>query len=167
MTLTNLRQQIYANAGFPSDLNPATDTSYNSGPILTWVVNEAQRQIAFWKDTATGRNLRFRSVLAETYFQSKVVSETLDDAGSTTTAVILPSTDVGSQDDRYNGWVFEAGGDVHYDGEDPPGALRVPLVAGHGPFEQVVAHHTLQRGGTIWRVVGSAACPTTRAALVW
>mgnify|MGYP001592802054 CR=1 FL=1 len=131
MTLTQLRTEVYANSGYASDINPSTDTSYNSGPILTWVINEAQRQIAFWKDPSIGRQLRFRSLLAETYFSSKVIDETLDDAGSTTTAVILPAADIGTQDDRYNGWVIEIGGEtrliVDYVGSTRTATLHTAL----------------------------------------
>src|SRR5512146_2397218 len=110
MTLDQLRDQIYANSGFASDLKPDTDTSYNGGPILTWVVNEAQRQIAFWKDPAMGRQIRFRGLLSDAYFKSKVISGTLT-ADGTTTTVVLPAADVGSQDDRYIGWVVTVGGE--------------------------------------------------------
>ena len=119
MTRAQLMNEIYANSGYATDLNPSTDTSYNGGPILGYVINEAQRQVAFWKDPALGRQIRFRSLIAESYFSSKVISGTIASTGTTTT-VILPSGDVGSQDDRYIGWVLSVGGEmrliVDYDG---------------------------------------------------
>jgi len=106
MTLADIRNQIYWNSGNSTDLNPATDTSYNGGPILTWCCNEAQRQIATWKDPVTGRHTRFRNLVSDLFFKSKVIEGTLTSVGTTTT-VVFPAADVGTQDDRYNGWVVE------------------------------------------------------------
>ena len=111
MTLENIRDQIYANLGNPSDLNPATDTQYSGGPLLTWVANEGQRQLAFWKDPQMSRQLRFRNLLSDLYFTSKVITGTLATTTSTTT-VTFPAADVGSQDDRYNGWTVEIDGEL-------------------------------------------------------
>lgn len=106
MTLSDIRSQVYANLGNPTDLNPSTDTSYNGGPMLTWVANEAQRQLAFWKDPQMSRQLRFRNLISDVYFTSKLITGTLTSTGTTTT-VVFPSANVGSNDDRYNGWVVE------------------------------------------------------------
>lgn len=111
MTLAQLRTEIWQQAGEPSDLDPTTDVQYNGGPLLTWAVNEAQRQIAFWKDPVTHAILRFRSLEGEMFTQWLTVTGTLD-ADGTTTTVVLPSGSVGDQDDRYNGWLITIGSDT-------------------------------------------------------
>jgi len=106
-TLTQLRAEIYANLGNPSELDPDVDSTK-----LDQICNEGQRQLALWRDPITGRMSRFRSLMAELYFKPKVITGTVG-AGSTTSTVVL-DTEVGTQDDRYNGWVVEIGGIIKY-----------------------------------------------------
>lgn len=132
MTLDQIRDSIYWNSGNATDLDPDTDTSWGGGPVLTWVVNEAQRQIATWKDPITQRQVRFRSLLGELYFKAKVISGTLTSTGTTTT-VTLPAADVGDDDDRYNGWILEIGNQmrlvVDYTGSTYTATLHTSLAS--------------------------------------
>jgi hypothetical protein len=96
--------------GEDSDLDPDSDTSYDGGPLLTWVANEGQRQIAAWKDR-TGRQLLIPELYSEMYFKSHVITGTLDSDGTAST-ITLPSADVGGDDDRYNGWLVEVGSET-------------------------------------------------------
>uniref|UniRef100_A0A6M3K5D2 Uncharacterized protein n=1 Tax=viral metagenome TaxID=1070528 RepID=A0A6M3K5D2_9ZZZZ len=118
MDLDLIRNEIYEGlGGEPGDgdtLDPDSDTSYNSGPLLTWVACEAQRQLAAWKDPITSRQARFRNLEGDLYFQSKLITGTTAASGTvaTTTTLIMSSTYVGTQDDRYNGWVLEVGNDA-------------------------------------------------------
>jgi len=109
MTLELIRNQIWQHIGEPPDLDPSTDTQYNSGPLLTWVANRGQHQVAMWKDPNNNSMLRIRELVADMHWQAQMVDSTLDTAGTTTT-VVFPSGDVGEQDDRYNGWIVEVDG---------------------------------------------------------
>lgn len=113
MTLEWMRTQIWDATGKDTTLDPSTDTSYESGPTLTFVCNEAQRAIAFWRDNRTGRQLRLRNLYSELYFKSKLINGTLAPSGTVATArsIKLSTTHVGDQDDRYNGWVISCGTD--------------------------------------------------------
>jgi len=111
MNLELLRDEIWQQLGEPSDLDPDTDTQYSSGPLLTWVVNEGQRQVAFFKDKQTGRSLRFRELYGDMFFDSYVVEDdTLDEDGLSTTQFTLPG-DYGAEADRWNGSIIEVGGE--------------------------------------------------------
>lgn len=109
MDLSLIRSQIWQHIGEPPDLDPSTDTQHESGPLLTWVANQAQRAVAMWKDPDKGTMLRIRELISDMFWQAQIVDSTLDTAGTTTT-VIFPSGDVGEQDDRYNGWIVEVAG---------------------------------------------------------
>jgi hypothetical protein len=120
MTLELLRKEIWQQTGEPSDLDPDTDIQYSSGPLLNFVVNEAQREIAVWKDKVSGRILRLRNLVDELYFKSTYATATLDSTGTTSTVVFpatwtlngTASTSVGSNDDQYNRWVVQVGSEV-------------------------------------------------------
>lgn len=118
MTLDLIRDNIWWLTGEDSDLDPDTDTSYNGGPLLTWVANEGQRRVAAWKDK-TGRQLLLPELYSEMYFQSHVITGTLEE-DATSGTVTFPTGDVGADDDRYNGWLVEIGSEVKmivdYDG---------------------------------------------------
>jgi hypothetical protein len=129
MTLAEIRTAIWQNLGEPTDLDPSLDTTYNSGPYLTWVANEAQRQIAKWKDKTTGRHLRIRSLQNEMFYYSTVITETISAVNNDTFPyyIDVDEGNIGSGDDRYNGWVLEvtsgdADGDIltitDYDSEN-------------------------------------------------
>ena len=108
MTLSEIRTELWNNLGKTTELDPSLDTSYNSGPYLTYVANIAQRSVASYK-LSRGRILRFNTLKGDMYFKNTVIEGTLDAAGTTTT-IIFPSGDVGTGDDRYNGWLLEIGG---------------------------------------------------------
>jgi hypothetical protein len=111
MTLSEMRTEIWEMLGEPTDLDPSTDTSYGGSPWLNWVINEAQRQVATWRDPETGKVTRMRNLYNIFYFKMFSTDGTFADAGSTTTEVILPAATVGDGDDRYNGWILETGGE--------------------------------------------------------
>lgn len=127
MTLDLLRDEIWVNIGEPPDLDPDTDTSYSGGPLLNFVVNEAQRQVAAWRDPESGKIFRVRSLIGDLYYQTTYISGTLT-GDSTASTIVLPSADVGSQDDRYNGWVVVVGSEVKvivdYDGPTYTGTVH-------------------------------------------
>jgi len=113
MTLDELRDEIWRNSGEDSDLDPDSDVSLNGGPLLTWVCNEAQRQIATYKDPILRKRVRFRNLISELYFKSKVITGTLADSGAVATynSIKLSSSYVGSQSGRYDGWICSCGSD--------------------------------------------------------
>lgn len=106
-TLSLLRSEIWQHLGEPSDLDPDTDTQYEGGPLLDLVANEAQVEIASWRDPVTQRRARMPNLDSELYFQSVLVSGTLEDDAPADNQITLPAGDVGDQADRYNGWVIE------------------------------------------------------------
>lgn len=111
MTLELLRNEIWQQIGEPSDLDPSSDTSYNGGPFLTWVVNEGQRHVASWKDVqAGGRVMRLPQLIGEMFHKTTVWTGTLTDNG-TLTQVTLPGSIGGGEADRYNGWILEVNGE--------------------------------------------------------
>ena len=128
MTLDLLRSEIWRHIGEPSDLDPETDTSYQSGSLLTWVVNEGQRQVAAWKDEKTGRIFRVRSLIGDFYYKSSIVEGTLtgDSADGT---IVFPAAEVSTtEDDIYNGWCVTVGTEtrliVDYDSATLTGTLQ-------------------------------------------
>ena len=111
MTLDLIRKEIWAMIGEPTDLDPSSDTQYGGNPLLDWVVNEGQRQVAMWQDPVTRGKLRIQSLISETYFQNVYITGTLtDDAGTAT--IIFPAADVGAQNDRYNTWTATVNGET-------------------------------------------------------
>jgi hypothetical protein len=112
MTHAEIRQEIWTQLGQPTDLDPTTDVSLNGGPYLDFVVNEAQRQIAFWKDPVTRTVYRYPQLYSEMFFQTVVLTGTLEDqTAASSNTVVLTSPLVGD-DDRYNGWVLTVGGET-------------------------------------------------------
>ena len=112
MTLEEIMREVWVNLGEPTDIDPETDTSYQGGPILRWVANEAQRQIAVWKDFVSGRRVRFRELFASEFFRMITRSGTLAAAPLGPTALDLDdgSPIVGDINQRYKGWVIEVRG---------------------------------------------------------
>jgi hypothetical protein len=106
MTLSEIRNRIWELAEEPSDLDPSTDTSYDGGPLLTWIANEGQRRVATWKDKTSGRMIRFFDLQDEFFFKTHIIEGTLTADGGTA-EVTLPVGDTGTQNDRYNGWLVE------------------------------------------------------------
>jgi hypothetical protein len=111
VTLELLRKEIYSHIGEPSDLDPDSDTSYSGGPLLNFVVNEGQRQVAAWRDPESGRIFRVRSLISDLYYKTTYISGELD-SDSASTTIVLPAVDVESEDDRYNGWIVVVGSEV-------------------------------------------------------
>lgn len=109
MNLGEIRNEIWNNLGKLTDLDPSSDTSYDSGPYLTYVANMAQRRVASYKTTRR-HIMRFNTLKGEMFFKNTIIEGTLDAAGTTST-IIFPSGDVGTGDDRYNGWVLKTGGE--------------------------------------------------------
>ena len=117
MTLNKIVTEIWNNLGAPSDLDPDSDISNGGSPMLWHVANLAQQRIASYK-TLRGRIFRLNNLTGEMYFKSTIIEGTLDAVGTTTT-IVFPTADVGSGDDRYNGWIVKKGSEykliVDYD----------------------------------------------------
>jgi hypothetical protein len=112
MTLDIMRKEVWRQIGEPPDLDPSTDISYGGLPTLNWVLNEAQRQIAVWKDPIKGSVIRHPQLYGEMFFQTVVRSFTLtSQAGSTTSTIILP-TGASTSDGAYVGWLIQSGSEV-------------------------------------------------------
>ena len=105
MTLLEIYTEIWEHTGEINDLDPSVDATR-----LTWVVNEGQRQVAFWKDPVTQRPLRIHSLMGELFFTSSFVSSTLDADAPADNKITFPGADVSDQESRYNGWIAESGG---------------------------------------------------------
>lgn len=130
MTLEEVRRQIWENLGEPTDLDPDTDVSYIGGPLLNWVVNEAQRQLSMWKDPITRMQVRFHNLFGTLYFSMSVVEGVLSQAPESETRVDLysggaiPETDL----QRYRSWILRINGEqrliVDYDENNVATLLR-------------------------------------------
>lgn len=127
MTLDLIRKEIWEHIGEPSDLDPSSDTSYSSGPLLTFVANEGQRQVAGWRDPQSGRIFRVKSLINELFYQTTYISGDLS-SDATSTTITFPVGDVEDDDDRYNGWVVVVGSEVKlivdYDGATYTGTVH-------------------------------------------
>lgn len=109
MTLEQLRNEIWQQIGEPTDLDPASDTQYNGGPLLTWVANEGQRQVATWRDGP--RIFRHPQLYGEMFFRTWMLTDTTpDQTGLAANEILLPTATTGSYDDEYNGWLVECDG---------------------------------------------------------
>ena len=132
MNLSILRTEIWNALGKDTTLDPASDVSYNSGPLLTLICNEGQRQIATWKDPRTGKRTRFRELVSDLYFKSKVITGNLAAAGAvaTSNSIKFSSTYVGNNDGRYNGWLVSCASQrrllVKYSGGGYSSAIHAP-----------------------------------------
>lgn len=108
MTLSELRTEIWERTYEQSDIDPSDDTTR-----LDFVCNEAQRQIAAWKDPQSGSLLRLRNLFGEMFFRWTTITGTLgDQSGAGDDEVVLPAADVGADDDQYNGWLVEVGSEL-------------------------------------------------------
>lgn len=120
MTLEDIRKRIWDGLGKPTDLDPSSDVQYNSGPLLTWVVNEGQRQIAFWKDPIRQYRVRIRSLYASLNYQITTRTDTVAAIDNTNSPYWIELNAVEQNDDRYNDWIIIINGDtkiiVDYDG---------------------------------------------------
>lgn len=104
MTLEEMRNQVWDGIGRPTNLDPSV-----SATTLNWVVNEAQRQVAGWRDPQLGRRVRFNCLYSTMNFYSVVLTGTLTAVNNTTFPYSVSQAEVRSNDaaDRYNGWVIE------------------------------------------------------------
>ena len=115
MILSEIRNEIWEGLGRPTNLDPSSDTTYTDsgstpGSMLTKYVNMGQNVIATWKDPRSGKKCKIRSLINEMYFRSHTISETVtDDIGNTTAPyyVEVDAGNLGTDDDRYNGWLLE------------------------------------------------------------
>lgn len=105
-------RQVWENLGEPTDLDPTEDISHQGGPLLRWVINEGQRQVASWKDPQTRAQLRLRNLFSSLYFQMKTAEGTLTvDAPSAVEVDLDDGTPIiGGTGQRYRGWILEIGG---------------------------------------------------------
>ena len=113
MTLDLLRDEVWRALGKDTQLDPDTDTSYSGGPLLNYVCNEGQRRVALWKNKVNGKRVQFRNLIADLYFQSKVITGTTAPSGTVANSksIAFSTTHVGSQSGRYNGWIVSCGSD--------------------------------------------------------
>jgi hypothetical protein len=110
MTLEEIMDDVWRAAGEPTDLDPDSDTRYSGGPLLTWVVNQAQNAVATWKEAGTGGTPKIFELVGEAFFKSVVVEGTVASASSGSSIVIESTSDtLGTTDDQYNGWVYDDG----------------------------------------------------------
>lgn len=108
MTLAEIRNEIWQQIGEPTDLDPTTDVQFNGGPLLTWVANEGQRQVATWRDGP--RVFRHPQLYGEMFFRTYMVTDTIpDQTGMAANELLLPATS-GTYDDEYNGWLVDCDG---------------------------------------------------------
>lgn len=114
MTLNDIRNRIWDGLGKPTDLNPSSDIQYNGGPLLTWVANEGQRQIAFWKDPIRQYRVRIRGLYGSLNYQITTLSDTVSGANNTTSPYWVELGATEQNDDRYNDWILVINGDVRY-----------------------------------------------------
>ena len=108
MTLEEITDMVWEVLGEPSDLDPDT---VNGAARLTRYVNMAQRDVSHYR-FPDGHILRFPVLEAESFFQIKTASGTINGAVTTSDKTVTLSTDVGVEADRYNGWVIKCGSDT-------------------------------------------------------
>jgi len=104
MTLSEIRTQIWEALGEPTDIDPSDDAT-----TLNTVVNEAQRQVAKWRDPQTGKMVRIHSLFNSLNFYPTVITNTISSVSNDTFPYYLSFTSArtGNSNDRYNDWVVE------------------------------------------------------------
>lgn len=133
MTLAEIQEQVYKMTGEQSDLYPSSVYTQE----LTDAINEGQRMVASWKDPGGRLSFRAPSLTSQLYFQTYWISDALQDAGHTTTTIILPSDILDATtlatDDVLNGWSFTTASNtkriVDYDGGTRTATLHEALTA--------------------------------------
>lgn len=120
MTLSELRLRIWDALGKPTDLDPDTDVQDGGNPLLTWYVNEGQRQIALWKDPITSRRVYIQSLLSSLNYSSTTLTDTVNAVNTSTFPYYVDLTSLTQTDDRYNDWYLIINDEVRkivdYDG---------------------------------------------------
>jgi hypothetical protein len=104
VTLSELRLRIWDALGKPTDLDPDTDTQDGGSPLLTYYVNEGQRQIALWKDPVTQRRVRIQSMLSSLNYRTVNLSDTVASANTTAFPYYVDLTSLDTTDGRYTDW---------------------------------------------------------------
>jgi hypothetical protein len=112
VTRREIVDQIWVATGKSTELTPEAtdpnyDTSLNGGPFLSFVANEGQRQVAMWKDPATGRPNRINDLLGVMFYSSHTFTDVISAVNNTTDPYSITLTTIGVGDGRYNGWVVE------------------------------------------------------------
>lgn len=112
MTTQEIMEQVYKEAGEPSDLCPYTvpgdDTTFDittPGAVrLLRYVNQALVRIANWQ-FPDGRAMRFKNLIERIYFQSNApLPDVVSDAAAGTITVLGFTTNVV---DQFRGWIVE------------------------------------------------------------
>jgi hypothetical protein len=112
MTFYEMKEQIWTATGKSTELDPVPtspnyDVSYQGGPYLNFVVNEAQRQVAKWKDKATGKPVRIHNLLSSFHYAAYYLEDTLVTVQNDSDPYYVTLTDSGPDDGQYEGWVLE------------------------------------------------------------
>lgn len=98
MTFSTMKDEVWEQIGKPSDIDPSSTTT-----IGDWI-NRGYKRILLWK-YPDGHLIRFRSARGIIRFVTVVKTGTA--AGGGDDYITLESGQVGTEDDRYNGWVVE------------------------------------------------------------
>jgi len=106
--LQQMEAELWEMLGEPSDVDPTTFGGPGELKLRRWL-NEGQRRIANWK-FPDGHLIRFPCLYESMFWQAIVKVGTLQ--GGTTTTVVFSGIDsqIGTEDDRYNGWRVEITG---------------------------------------------------------
>lgn len=120
MTLSDIRSRIWDGLGKPTDLDPSSDIQYNNGPLLTWVANAGQRQIAFWRDPIKQNRIMIRSLYSTLNYQITTKTDSVTSVNNSTAPYYIEVNALAQDDDRYNDWIIVINGEsmyvVDYDG---------------------------------------------------
>jgi hypothetical protein len=133
MTAADMMQRVWEALGEPGNMDPATDISYNGGPVLLWYVNEGQREVAKWKDPQSGKPVRIHDLNSVVPYKSCVIEAAITAVNNTTSPYSITVDTVGTEADRYNDWVVEitsgdADGEKRYIVDSDTGVLYVDSV---------------------------------------
>jgi len=105
-TLTEICTQIWEAIGRPTNIDPGTAEGFTA---LSLAANEAQRQVAGWKDPSTGRRMRMNCLYSSLTFPATTYDNTSTVVNNATFPYSISSTNIrtGDSDDRYIGWILE------------------------------------------------------------
>lgn len=103
-TLAQMRTEIWEAVGKPTNLDPETTVGLNR---LNLVINEAQRQVAKWKDPQTGRRMMLNCLYASTNFFARSLTGTINNIGTNLAYLETDLLQTGDSSGRYNNWIVE------------------------------------------------------------